>query len=54
MYAIISTGGKQLKVTNDEVVAVERLAVLADIVPYFALINRCIPIIITSLGIFVF
>ena len=26
MYAIISTGGKQLKVTNDEVVAVERLA----------------------------
>ncbi len=26
MYAIISTGGKQLKVTNDEVVAVERIA----------------------------
>ena len=26
MYAIISTGDKQLKVANDEVVAVERLA----------------------------
>ena len=26
MYAIISTGGKQLKVANDEVVAVERIA----------------------------
>ena len=26
MYAIISTGGKQLKVTNDEVVAIERIA----------------------------